>query len=148
MALGAKGKGAIIVVSTLLVGMVLGSLMMGWFVRSRLRDIPNPRFFMRGTMRLIEPRDEVQEQQVRAILEAANPRFKTLDAQHHERLRTLMDSVHGELRPHLDAAQWQRLENRERHFRKMMGKWHRRQGGHRGHKDHKEHRGREEHKER
>lgn len=123
MALGAKGKGALILLCTLLLGIVLGSLGMGWYTRQRLRHIPNPHFFARNTERLIEPRDEGQRQRVRSILDGAMPRFKQLDASHRDAMRGLIDSVYAELKPHVDAEQWVRLEDRDRRFREMMGRW-------------------------
>jgi len=139
MALGAKGKGAIIIISTLLVGIVLGSLSMGWYTRQRLRHIPNPRFFERSTMRLIEPRDDAQRAKIREILGEVAPRFKALDARHREAVHALFDSVNAALKPHLDAEQWARVEDRDRRFNEMVKRWGGRRGGPRrdGHEDHR-----------
>ncbi|MGY8823232.1 MAG: hypothetical protein ACKVJG_04725 [Candidatus Latescibacterota bacterium] len=132
MALGAKGKGAIIIISTLLVGIVLGSVSMGWYTRQRLRHIPNPRFFERSTLRLIEPHDDAQREKIREILGEMAPRFMELDARHREAVHTLIDSVNAALKPHLDAEQWARVEDRKRHFNEMTRKWGGRRGGPRG----------------
>lgn len=123
MPLGAKSKGAIIIVCTLLVGIVLGSLSMSWYTRRQLRHIPSPRFFERSTMRLIEPRDEAQREKVREILQEMTPRLKELDARHRETVHSLVDSINSALKPHLDAEQWARIEDRERRFNDMMKKW-------------------------
>ena len=82
MPLGSKTKGAIILLCTLLVGIALGSLGMGALTRQRLQVIPNPHFFTRHTLRLIQPYDDAQRAQVRSILEGAKPRFKELDTDH------------------------------------------------------------------
>ena len=66
MPLRSKSKGAIILICTLAVGIVLGSLGMGAFMRQRLRHIPNPHFFARNTVRLIQPNDEDQRARVRS----------------------------------------------------------------------------------
>lgn len=129
MALGAKSKGALIIVSTLLVGIVLGALSMNWYTRRQLRHIPNPRFFELSTMRLIEPRDEAQREKVREILAEMAPRLKELDARHREAVHSLVDSVNSALKPHLDAEQWARLEDRERRFNDMIKKWGSGRGG-------------------
>ena len=60
MPLGSKTKGAIILLCTLLVGIALGSLGMGALTRQRLQVIPNPHFFTRHTLRLIQPRFAVR----------------------------------------------------------------------------------------
>lgn len=123
MPLGSKSKGAIILICTLMVGIALGSLGMGAFMRQRLRHIPNPHFFARNTVRLIQPNDEDQRARVRSVLEGAMPRFKALDANHRAAMGSLIDSVYGELKPHVDAEQWARIEDRDRRFRKMMRRW-------------------------
>lgn len=123
MPLGSKTKGAIILLCTLLVGIALGSLGMGTLMRQRLQVIPNPHFFTRHTLRLIQPHDEAQRAQVRSILEGAKPRFKELDTDHRAAMQSLVDSVYGQLKPHVDAEQWARIEDRDRRFREMMGRW-------------------------
>ena len=129
MALGAKSKGALIVISTLLVGIVLGALSMNWYTRRQLRHIPNPRFFERSTIRLIEPRDEAQREKVSEILAEMTPRLKELDARHREAVHSLVYSVNRSLKPHLDAEQWARIEDRERRFNDMIKKWGNGRGG-------------------
>ena len=123
MPLGSKTKGAIILICTLMVGIALGSLGMGAFMRQRLRHIPNPHFFARNTVRLIQPNNEDQRARVRLILEGAMPRFKALDASHRAAMGSLIDSVYEELKPHVDAEQWARIEDRDRRFREMMRRW-------------------------
>lgn len=123
MPLGSKSKGAIILICTLMVGIALGSLGMGAFMRQRLQHIPNPHFFARNTVRLIQPNDEDQRARVRSVLEGAMPRFKALDANHRAAMGSLIDSVYEELKPHVDAKQWARIEDRDRRFREMMRRW-------------------------
>ena len=36
---------------------------------------------------------------------------------------SLIDSVYEELKPHVDAEQWARIEARDRRFREMMRRW-------------------------
>ncbi len=129
MAIGTKSKGAIIIISTLLVGVMLGSLSMSWYTRRQLRHIPNPRFFEPSTMRLIEPRDEAQREKIREILAEMAPRLKELDTQHREAVHSLVDSINTALKPHLDAEQWARIEDRDRHFNEMMKRWGNGRGG-------------------
>ena len=123
MPLGSKTKGAIILLCTLLVGIALGSLGMGALTRQRLQLIPNPYFFTRHTLRLIQPHDEAQRAQVRSIRKGAKPRFKELIRTIAPAMQSLADSVYGELKPHVDAEQWARIEDRDRRFREMMGRW-------------------------
>tara|TARA_Y100001934_G_C11934697_1_gene577379 strand:+ start:227 stop:613 length:387 start_codon:yes stop_codon:yes gene_type:complete len=92
-------------------------------MRQRLRNIPNPHLFARNTVRLIQPNDEDQRARLRSILEGAMPRFKALDANHRAAMGSLIDSVYEELKPHVDAEQWARIEDRDRRFREMMRRW-------------------------
>ena len=80
-----------------MVGIALGSLGMGAFMRQRLRHIPNPHFFARNTVRLIQPNDEDQRARVRSVLEGAQCLLKALDADHRAAMGSLIDSVYGEL---------------------------------------------------
>ena len=122
-----RTKGALILFSTLLIGVLLGALLSGWFVRDRLRPIPHPRHFVRSTERLIAPQDEEQRQAVRAVLRRYAAKLRALDAKHREALKEQMDASRTELAPLLSEEQLRRLDRRQRRFGELMGPWRERQ---------------------
>ena len=104
-----KTKGALILFSTLLIGVLIGSLLSGWFVRDRLRPIPHSRYFVRSTERLIAPQDEEQ--------------LRELNAKHRESLKEQLDATRAELAPLLSEEQLRRMDRRLRRFGELMGPW-------------------------
>ena len=118
-----KTKGALILFSTLLIGVLIGTLLSGWFVRDRLRPIPHPRHFVRSTERLIAPQDEEQRQAVRAVLRRYAAALRELNAKHREALKEQLDSSRAELAPLLSEEQLRRLDRRQRRFGELMGPW-------------------------
>ena len=120
-------KGALILFSTLLIGVLIGTLLSGWFVRDRLRPIPHPRHFVRSTERLIAPQDEEQRQAVRAVLSRYAAALRALDTKHREALKEQLDATRAELAPLLSEEQLRRLDRRLRRFGELMGPWRERQ---------------------
>ena len=120
-------KGALILFCTLLIGVLIGTLLSGWFVRDRLRPIPHPRHFVRSTERLIAPQDEEQRQAVRAVLRRYAAALRTLDTKHREALKEQLDATRAELAPLLSEEQLRRLNRRLRRFGELMGPWRERQ---------------------
>ena len=118
-----RTKGALILFSTLLIGVLIGTLLFGWFVRDRLRPIPHPRHFVRSTERLIAPQDEEQRQAVRAVLRRYAAALRTLDTKHREALKEQLDATRAELAPLLSEEQLRRLDRRLRRFGELMGPW-------------------------
>ena len=122
-----RTKGALILFSTLLIGVLIGTLLSGWFVRDRLRPIPHPRHFVRSTERLIAPQDEEQRQAVRAVLRQHAAALRELNAKHRESLKEQLDATRAELAPLLSEEQLRRLDRRQRRFGELMGPWRERQ---------------------
>ncbi len=118
-----KTKGALILFSTLLIGVLIGALLSGWFVRDRLRPIPHPRHFVRSTERLIAPQNEEQRQAVRAVLRHYATALRELNTKHREALKEQLDATRAELAPLLSEAQLRRLDRRQRRFGELMGPW-------------------------
>lgn len=118
-----RTKGALILFSTLLIGVLIGALLSGWFVRDRLRPIPHPRHFARSTERLIAPQNEEQRRAVRAVLRRYATQIRVLDAEHREALKEQLAAARAELAPLLSADQLQRLDRRQRRFGELMGPW-------------------------
>ena len=122
-----KTKGALILFSTLLIGVLIGTLLSGWFIRDRLRPIPHPRYFVRSTERLIAPQDEEQRQAVRTVLRQYVAKLRALNAKHREALKEQLDAARAELAPLLSEEQLRRLDRRQRRFGELMGPWRERQ---------------------
>ena len=122
-----KTKGALILFSTLLIGVLIGTLLSGWFVRDRLRPIPHPRHFVRSTERLIEPQDEAQRRAMRAVLRRHAAALRELNAKHRQKLKEQLDASRAELAPLLSEQQLRRLDRRQRRFGELMGPWPERQ---------------------
>ncbi len=122
-----KTKGALILFSTLLIGVLIGTLLSGWFIRDRMRPIPHPRYFVRSTERLIAPQDEEQRQAVRTVLRRYVAKLRALDAKHREALKEQLDAARAELAPLLSEEQLRRLDRRQRRFGELMGPWRERQ---------------------
>ena len=118
-----RTKGALILFSTLLIGVLVGTLLSGWFVRDRLRPIPHPRHFVRSTERLIASQDEQQRQAVRAVLRRHAAALRELNAKHRESLKEQLDASRAELAPLLSEEQLRRLDRRQRRFGELMGPW-------------------------
>ena len=118
-----RTKGALILFSTLLIGVLIGTLLSGWFVRDRLRPIPHPRHFVRSTERLIGPQDEEQRQAVRDVLRRHAATLRELNAKHREALKEQLDASRAELAPLLSEEQLRRMDRRLRRFGELMGPW-------------------------
>lgn len=118
-----RTKGALILFSTLLIGVLIGTLLSGWFVRDRLRSIPQHRHFVRSTERLLAPQDAEQRRAMRAVLRRHVAKLRTLDAQHRQALKEHWDAVRVELAPLLSEEQLRRLDRRQRRFGELMGPW-------------------------
>ena len=118
-----RTKGALILFSTLLIGVLIGTLLSGWFVRDRLRPIPHPRHFVRSTERLIAPQDEQQRQAVRDVLRRHAAALRELNAKHREALKEQLDASRTELAPLLSEEQLRRMDRRLRRFGELMGPW-------------------------
>ncbi len=118
-----RTKGALILFSTLLIGVLIGILLSGWFVRDRLRPIPHSRHFVRSTERLIAPQDEEQRQAVRTVLRRHAAALRELNAKHREALKEQLDASRAELAPLLSEEQLRRLDRRQRRFGELMGPW-------------------------
>jgi len=113
----ASTKSALMLFSTLLIGMLLGSMITGAANNRRMRNLAEMRsarglaFFLEG---VVEPENEEQREAIRAILDEAAPKFSAEMTESRDRMRALTDSVRAELDPLLTEEQRHRLEERIR----------------------------------
>ena len=113
----ASTKSALMLFSTLLIGMLLGSLITGAVNNHRMRNLAEMRsarglaFFLED---VVEPENEEQREAIREILDRAAPKFSAEMTESRDRMRALTDTVRAELDPLLTEEQRHRLEERIR----------------------------------
>lgn len=110
-------KSALLLFSTLLIGVALGSLLTGAINQRRLERLAEMRsergmaFFLEEVVR---PENSEQSEAIRAVLEEAAPQFAAAMRESREKMRALTDSVRSELDPLLTEEQRSRLDERMR----------------------------------
>jgi hypothetical protein len=116
-------RSALLLFSTLLIGMAIGSLVTGALNNRRLERLVEMRsarglsFFVEEVVR---PESPEQLEAIRAVLEEAGPRFAAEMRGSRERMRQLADSVRAVLDPLLTPEQRARLDDRMRITRGRM----------------------------
>jgi hypothetical protein len=102
-------KTSIILIVTLLIGMVLGALLGGAFLRSRVKHrverMRTPQGLAERMEKIIQP-DDTNREAVREVLRKHAARF----SEYHEGFAALADSLHKDLDPILTDEQKQRME--------------------------------------
>jgi hypothetical protein len=110
-------KTALILVSTLIIGVVVGMLAVRVVARYYFGPppgLPISKHFADRFERLIDP-VETQKDTVRAILESYGERFANMHDEHFTEMKTLMDSMHVDLSSFLTEEQVKRIEERMMH---------------------------------
>lgn len=116
-------KSTLLLLATLVIGLVLGALINGYFVRQRLDrigDLMTPAGFGGRIEEVIGPTSEEQREAVRRVLDAAAPQAVAIMRESRSRMRALSDSVRTELEAILSPEQLQRLDDRMK-FRRSRG---------------------------
>ncbi|WP_456424618.1 hypothetical protein [Rhodocaloribacter sp.] len=132
--MNARTKSALILLVTLAVGILIGSLATSAVINHRieqLAELRRPTGFSLMLERVIRPQDETQREQIRAILEEAGARMAELRRSHFSELKSIIDSTRARLDPILTPEQKQRLEAWFSRDRKRLktNRWRRRPGG-------------------
>ncbi len=136
--MNARTKSALMLLLTLAVGILIGSLATSAVINHRieqLAELRRPTGFSLILERVIRPEDETQREQIRAVLEEAGARMAELRRSHFAELRTIIDSTRARLDPLLTPEQKRRLEAWFSRDRKRLktNRWRRRPGGGRPH---------------
>jgi len=108
-----RGKSALILVATLVIGMVLGALLFGAVQRQRFRNalrLARPDRFVASVEHVIQPTDESQRRAVRQVLEEFDAQMRRNRIEAAQHLRAELDSLQTHLAPLLTDAQRQRLQ--------------------------------------
>ena len=106
-----KTKTAIILISTLLLGMVIGFVGGNVFSNKRMQRFQDKGFkhrFVEILGRTIRP-DKTQREEIGFVMREFSGRFDSINMNHHQEVATLMDSLFRELAPILDDDQQLRL---------------------------------------
>ena len=112
-----RTKSTLLLVATLVIGLILGALINGYFVRERLDRIGNfltPLGFGGQIEEVIRPTSEEQREAVRAVLDDAAPRAVAIMRESRSQMRALNDSVRSALSGILTEEQMQRIDERMR----------------------------------
>jgi hypothetical protein len=110
-------KSMLLLFSTLLIGMALGSLLTGAINQHRLERLAEMRsargmaYFLEDVIR---PESTEQREAIRAVLDSAAPKFAAAMQESREKMRALTDSVRAELDPLLTDEQRDRMDDRMR----------------------------------
>jgi len=108
-----RTKPALILLATLLVGILIGSLSTSAVINSRLEQITSLRTrggFSDVLEAVIQPTDAEQKAQIRAVVERTGARMGDLYREGRKMRDAIGDSMRAELKPLLTPAQNQRLD--------------------------------------
>jgi hypothetical protein len=129
-----KLKSGLILVSTLILGMILGSVITGSILRNRVFDrmdaLRTERGFVDRIERIIQP-DENQREKVNQILSRHFNRMEKIGAEMHKNFTALNDSLIQDLSEVLRPDQLEHFKSRMERMRKF--------GPPRGRPDHRKH---------
>ena len=119
-----KLKSTIVIVSTLLIGMVLGSVITAAFVKNRafdrIAEMRNERGFVKRIERLIQP-DEEQKEKVREILVKHFDKMHQLVEEMRITFKTMNYSLIKDLKPILHPEQIERFKKRMERMKRFEG---------------------------
>ncbi len=114
-------KSAIILLTTLLIGMIIGALGMNLFRNQREINFDNfreQRAFMHLHEGILQPTSEAQRDSIHKILTQNLPKFRELGLKHREEMSALIDSMQKQLAPILTKEQLERLDKRRNFIRR------------------------------
>lgn len=105
---------AVILLTTLLLGVLLGAVAGGAVAsvrREHIEGMRRPGGFVEHMEEVIRPRDAAQRAAIRPVIEATAARNQLIIRAAHQQLRAELDSMRARLAPGLDANQRMRLDN-------------------------------------
>lgn len=108
-------KSVVILLATLLLGVLLGAVLTGWWVQQRsdrVRAVRTADGFVERVMRQVEPMSAAQRDSVQAIARKRAHQLQRLRGAHRADTRAVLDSLRQDLRPVLTDEQLSRIERR------------------------------------
>jgi hypothetical protein len=116
-----RSQTTLIVVSTLVIGILIGLFLVGPVLHRHLRP-PFPAKhedgFAGALEMLIDP-EPSQAEAIRKVLSEHSARFSDISSQYHSEISAMMDSLRKDLDPLLTDEQKARLDKRRDHFDRM-----------------------------
>jgi len=115
MSFSPRTKSVLLLVVTLLLGIVLGGVLTGWWVQSRadrVRALRTPSGFVERVVERVEPTSAAQRDSVEVIARRAARQLERLRRSHRQQTMTVLDSMRVELRTVLSEEQINTLDRR------------------------------------
>ena len=122
----ARTKSSLLLLGTLVMGLGVGALATGAVMNTRLdqlKRLRSPGGFTERMEEVIQPTDEAQRAEIRAVLDRSHERFHTAWKECGTRFTALGDSMRAELEPLLTPEQqtrfneWMERDRKQRHER-------------------------------
>jgi len=105
--------------STLIIGIIIGGLLMGTLNSRKARyafETPSKDKFNQRIERLVRP-DENQKKQMEPIIDNFSEKAYTLEKEHMDKMYSTLDSLYIALKPLLNDTQKQNFEKRLSHIK-------------------------------
>ncbi len=125
-------KSALILGTTLVVGILIGALATGAWTRHRMRQLNTMRTqpgLVHAVERTVQPTDSVQARAVREAVRRTADRIGAINRRNRGEIAAQFDSLQAELRPILTDEQMQRLVEARARSRQRYRDGRRRGGG-------------------
>lgn len=116
-----RTKTVLVLIGTLVLGMVLGALLTGVFVRHRihhLRQLRTPAGFTQEMMQAIEPTGPDQREALRKALKSHVQRMREIRERYRKELRAEVDSMHAAAEKLMTPKQQQRMREKMKELHK------------------------------
>ena len=118
-----KAKSIVILLSTFVLGGLIGGLVVGMVSQQRTEKIGDFRKkggFIRHMERVIEPKDSAEHEVIHSILEETDARNRKVLENAHREMKASYDSMLVELEPHISDEQMNRLKAEHERMKKRM----------------------------
>jgi len=115
MSFSPRTKSVLLLVVTLLLGIVLGGVLTGWWVQNRadrVRALRTPSGFVERVVERVEPTSAAQRDSVQLIARRTARQLEGLRRSHRQQTMAVLDSMRTELRTVLSEEQISTLDRR------------------------------------
>ena len=115
MSFSPRTKSVLLLVVTLLLGIVLGGVLTGWWVQNRadrVRALRTPSGFVERVVERVEPTSAAQRDSVQIIARRTARQLERLRRSHRQQTMAFLDSMRTELRTVLSEEQISTLDRR------------------------------------
>ncbi|MDD5361206.1 MAG: hypothetical protein PHN88_03680 [Ignavibacteria bacterium] len=119
-----KKKHIIILLSTLIIGIIIGGLAMGIYSHKRMNSYmenPTPEKLKSRNMHMLDP-DVSQLKQIEPILDKYSVKAYNALKENEFRMYTMYDSLYQELKPLLNETQQDKFEKKLNRIKTKIGK--------------------------